>query len=131
MDHLASQDGTAASPATIVDRGRGPQLSTCKVTVQDLLPAFKAGRSDEAILAWYPQLGVDEVRLLRQYYLDHTAEVLAAEVEIAAGYDELRRKYDRPSAGGGKSPEEQRADLLRKLAERRATEANGVHDPAR
>jgi uncharacterized protein (DUF433 family) len=131
MNHITSSNGPGVGPPTIIDRGRGPQLSTCKITVQDLLPAFKAGRSDTEILVWYPQLGVDEVRLLRQYYLDHTAEVLAAEAEITAYHDELRRRYSRPSALDGKSPEEQRAYLLQKLAERRATEANGVHDPAR
>jgi hypothetical protein len=30
-----------AEPITIVDRGRGPQLSNRKLTVQDLLPLFK------------------------------------------------------------------------------------------
>jgi uncharacterized protein (DUF433 family) len=123
--------GDDVNSATIIDRGRGPQLSTCKITVQDLLPYFKAGQTDAEILPWYPQLGADEVALLRQYYLDHAAEVLAAEVEIAAYHDELRKKYHRPSALDGKSPEERRAYLLRKLTERRATEANGVHHPAR
>jgi uncharacterized protein (DUF433 family) len=116
--------------ATIVDRGRGPQLSTCKITLQDLLPSFKAGQTDEEILKWYPQIGAADVALLRQYYLDHTAEVLAAEVEIAAYHDELRRKYHRPSPLDGKSPEERRAYLYEQ-AKRLATEANGVHDPAR
>jgi uncharacterized protein (DUF433 family) len=63
--------------------------------VQDLLPSFKAGRSGAEILAWYPQLGTEEVRLLRQYYRDHTAEVLEAEARIAAYHDELRQKYHR------------------------------------
>jgi uncharacterized protein (DUF433 family) len=116
---------------TIVDRGRGPQLSTCKITVQDLLPAFKASRSDADILTWYPQLGMAEVRLLRQYYLDHTAEVLEAEARIAADHDELRRKYHRASPLDAMSPDERRTYLARKLADRRAAGANGVHDPAR
>jgi hypothetical protein len=124
--------GTAMSTATIIDRGRGPQLSTCKLTVQDLLPFFKAGTPDAEILPWYPQIGAEEIQLLRQYFRDHTAEVLAAEVEIAAYHDELRRKYHRPSALDGKSPEERRAYLLQKLAERQAAaEVNGVHHPAR
>lgn len=118
-------------PPTIVDRGRGPQLSTCKITVQDLLPFFKAEKSDAEILAWYPQLGVEEVRLLRQYYLDHTAEVQEDEARIAADHDELRRLYQRPSPLDDMPPEERRAYLERKLTERRSAEANGVHDSAR
>jgi uncharacterized protein (DUF433 family) len=131
MEPVASHEGQAVSQPTIVDHGRGPQLSTCKITVQDLLPFFKADRSDAEVLAWYPQLGVEEVRLLRQYYLDHTAEVLEAEARIAADHDELRRKYHRASPLAALSPDERRTYLARKLAERRAPEANGVHDPAR
>src|SRR3954447_18003482 len=97
MEHVAPGERKAVSPSTIVDCGRGPQLSTCKITVQDLLPSFKAVKSDADILAWYPQLGPDEVRLLRQYYLDHTAEVLEAEARIAAYHDELKRQYHRAS----------------------------------
>ncbi|HEY1379954.1 MAG TPA: DUF433 domain-containing protein [Gemmataceae bacterium] len=130
MGHAAPhQEGPATAP-TVVDRGSGPQLSTCKITVQDLLPFFKAGKADAEILAWYPQLGPDEVRLLRGYYLDHTAEVLAAEAEIAAYHDELRRKYHRPSPLDHLPPDDRRAYLLRE-AERLASEADGVHDPAR
>src|SRR5437899_7585633 len=97
MAHVASHEEKAVGPPTIVDRGRGPQLSTCKITIQDLLPFFKVGKADTEILPLYPQLGAGEIALLRQYYLDHTAEVLAAEAEIAAYHDELRRKYHRPS----------------------------------
>ena len=121
----------AVSSSTVVDRGRGPQLSTCKITVQDLLSSFKAGKTDTEILRWYPQISAEEVQLLRQYFLDHTAEVLAEEVRIAAYHDNLRRKYDRPSPLDKKSPTERRTYLMQKLAERRAMEANGVHDPAR
>src|SRR5690349_12515220 len=106
MKHVAAHEGKAVSPPTIIDRGRGPQLSTCKITVQDLLPSFKEGRSDADILAWYPQLGVEEVRLLRQYYLDHTAEVLEAEARIAVYHDELRQQYHRDSPLDALSPEE-------------------------
>src|SRR5436309_7120454 len=123
MAYVASHEEKAVGPPAIVDRGRGPQLSTCKITVQDLLPSFKAGKSDAEVLAWYPQLGLDEVRLLRQYYLDHTAEVLEAEARIAAYHDELRRKYHRASPLDDKPSEERRAYLVRKLAERRAAEA--------
>ena len=33
----------------IVDRGRGPQLSTSRITVQDLLPYLQNGHSREDI----------------------------------------------------------------------------------
>jgi hypothetical protein len=98
--------------------------------VQDLLPSFKAGRSNAEILEWYPQLTSADVGLLRQYYLDHTAEVLEAEAKIAALHADLRRRYDHPSDLDNLPAEERRAFLMQKAAERRA-EANGVQRPAR
>jgi uncharacterized protein (DUF433 family) len=115
----------------IIDRGRGPQLSTCKITVQDLLPFFKSGKTDAEILQWYPQIGADELLLLRQYFTDHVEEVLQSEKQIAAYHDELRKTYHRESPLATLSPEERRAYLTKKAAERRSVETNGVHDPAR
>ena len=38
----------------IVDHGRGLQLSTSRVTVQDLVPYFQEGCSNEEIIRWIP-----------------------------------------------------------------------------
>lgn len=35
---------------TIVDRGRGPQLSTSRITIQDLFPYFEMGYTPEQII---------------------------------------------------------------------------------
>ena len=120
-----------SEPVTIINKGRGPQLSSMKLTVQDLLPQFKAGETNEEILEWYPQIGDIEVDLLRQYYLDHTEEVLADEVRIAGIYAELRKQYHRPSELDSVAPEDRKAYFDRKIAMRRAAEANGDHRPAR
>ena len=55
----------------IVDRGRGPQLSTSRITVQDLVPYFQAGCLFDEIIRWLPTLSVDELAVAEQYYLDH------------------------------------------------------------
>ncbi len=67
---------------TIVDRGRGPQLSNRRITVQHLLPLFKEEAADAEILRWY-ELNTVELDFLRRYYRDHTEECLALELEIA------------------------------------------------
>ncbi len=117
-------------PITIVDRGRGPQLSNRRITVQQLLPLFKEEASDAEILRWY-ELNKAELDLLRQYYRDHTEECLAAEHEINAYMEEVRKRYPPPPlASDGMSRDEKLAWMRTKLAQRKAAEANGVHDSA-
>ena|SRR5207253_1828699 len=62
-------------PIEIVDRGRGPQLSTSRVTVQDLVPYFQEGSKYENIVRWIPTLTVEEVSVVERYYRDHQAEL--------------------------------------------------------
>ena len=113
--------------AAEVHPGRGPRLPQTRITVQDLLPHFKRGESDEEIAPRYPTIGVAEIRLFRQYYLDHTGDVLAYEKQVAAFHDELRKKYDRPSPMDSMSPSERIAYLKDKLIRKLAAEANGAH----
>src|SRR5262245_9254958 len=56
---------------TIIDRGRGPQLSTSRITVQDLVPYFQDNCSGEEIVRWIPVLTADEIAVVRRYYADH------------------------------------------------------------
>jgi uncharacterized protein (DUF433 family) len=59
----------------IVDRGRGWQLSTSRVTVQDLVPYFQEGRSHEEIIRWIPTLSDEEIAVVEQFYNDHKQEM--------------------------------------------------------
>lgn len=129
MEH-PSQTSEAVISESAIRNGRGPRLPNSRITVQDLLPHFKRGESDEEIAPWYPTIGHSEIQLLRQYYIDHTDEVLAYEKDVAEYHDDLKKKYHRPSALDNLSPEDRIAYLKDKLAKRLATEANGVHHPA-
>jgi uncharacterized protein (DUF433 family) len=59
----------------IVDRGRGLQLSTSRVTVQDLVPYFQDGCSHDEIIHWIPTLSHDEVAVVERYYREHKEEL--------------------------------------------------------
>lgn len=116
---------------TIVDRGRGPQLSNRRITVQHLLPLFKEEASDAEILRWY-ELSTAELNSLRQYYRDHTEECLAVEREINVYMEEVRKRYPPPPLPtDGMTRDEARAWMLQQIAERKTAERNGVHDSAR
>ena len=64
-----------AKTIEIVDRGRGLQLSTSRVTLQDLVPYFQEGCSDEEIIRWIPTLTTEEIAVARRYYCDHQRQL--------------------------------------------------------
>jgi uncharacterized protein (DUF433 family) len=68
----------------IVDRGRGPQLSTSRITVQDLVPYFQAGYSHEEILRWMPALTRAEIDVVDRYYRQHQAALDEEDKRIRA-----------------------------------------------
>jgi len=59
---------------TIVDRGRGHQLSTCRITVLDLVPYFQRRDSYDEIIRWIPNLCHEEIAVVEQFYRDHKDE---------------------------------------------------------
>lgn len=68
---------------TIVDRGRGPQLSTSRITIQDLFPYFQLGYTDERIIGEVmPSLSAAEIGVARRYVDEHRAEVLEQDRRI-------------------------------------------------
>jgi uncharacterized protein (DUF433 family) len=55
----------------IVDLGRGPQLSTCRITVLDLVPYFQRSKPYDEILRWIPTLSRAEIAAVERFYLEH------------------------------------------------------------
>jgi uncharacterized protein (DUF433 family) len=70
------------TPITIVDRGRGPQLSTSRITVQDLVPYFQEGCSYKEIIEWIPILTPEEIRVIERYIEEHQEEVAETDRRI-------------------------------------------------
>ena len=94
-------------PITIIDCGRGLQLSTSRITVQDLVPYFQDNCSDAEIIRWIPTLTAEEIAVVRQYYLDHRAAL-----------DEQDRRIRERSAQRRNPPEVEA--ILRRGAEKMA-----------
>lgn len=59
----------------IIDRGKGPQLSTSRITVQDLVPYFQEGSTYDEIRRWIPSLSHEEIAVVEHYYRAHQAEL--------------------------------------------------------
>ena len=108
----------------IVDRGRGLQLSTSRITVQDLVPYFQDGCSYEEIIGVMPSLTPEEIAVVEHYYREHQVEL-----------DEEDRRIRERSAQRKNPPEVEeilrrggeKMAALREEFQRRKQERNGDH----
>jgi uncharacterized protein (DUF433 family) len=67
---------------SIVDHGRGPQLSTTRITVQDLVPYIRQNYSHEQILGIVPVLTREEIHVVEQYIQDNYDAVMEQDRRI-------------------------------------------------
>ena len=106
----------------IVDRGRGPQLSTSRITVLDLVHYFQRGASYEEIIRWIPPLTREEIALVERSYLQYKEEFDEKERRV----QEYRKEQMRQQRL--QFPEEDRETRLARMKEllrQRQQEANG------
>jgi hypothetical protein len=75
----------------IVERGRGPQLSTSRITVQDLVPYFQRHASNAEIREIIPILTDEEIGVIERYVREHHDAVMEQDRRIRERA-EARRK---------------------------------------
>ncbi len=112
----------------IVDLGRGQQLSTSRITVQDLVPYFQYGSTHDEIIRNIPTLTRDEVAVVERYYREHQTELDEEDRRIREEVTEEvrlhRLRFPEPEG----TIEERRLRLLQQLA-RQQQERNGARNP--
>jgi uncharacterized protein (DUF433 family) len=109
---------------TLVDRGRGLQLSTSRITVHDLVPYFQDGCSHDEIIRWLPSLTHDEIAIVERYYRQHQDELDEYERRVRAHRaEEIRSQRLRfPERKGGRT---ERLAQLSELLQQRRREMSG------
>jgi uncharacterized protein (DUF433 family) len=117
-----------ADEITLVDRGRGLQLSTSRITVFDLVPYLRDGCSDEEIIRWLPTLSSAEIRVVEKYYQEHKAELDEHDRRVIA-YREEQARLQRIRFPIPKGTKEERMARLRELLRQRLEEKNGARNP--
>ena len=90
----------------IVDRGRGPQLATSRITVQDVVPYLQRHCSYPQIQEVMPSLSVEEIQVIERYVQDNYAAVMEQDRRI------------RERAEARRLPAEQEETLHRQRLER-------------
>jgi hypothetical protein len=98
--------------ATLIDRGRGLQLSTSRITVMDLVQYFRSGCSPEEIRRWIPDLSLEEIELVSAYYSAHKSDLDRADDSINACRAEQVRLQREQFPDSAIAPE-QRMERLR------------------
>jgi uncharacterized protein (DUF433 family) len=111
---------------SIIDNGRGPQLSTCRITVQDLLPYYREGASNDEIRRWIPALSDEEIKVLENYIQEHLPEVLQKETEIKARHEELKASQPKWTRASESLSIAERQARLREALARRKGEQNSA-----
>jgi uncharacterized protein (DUF433 family) len=112
----------------IVDRGRGLQLSTSRITVQDLVPYLQRGCSHDDIVRWIPSLSSEEIAVVERYYREHQAELDEQDRRIRECTAE-RVRQQRLRFHDLQGTEEERLARLKQLLECRRRERNGQGHP--
>src|SRR5260370_10716024 len=112
----------------LIDRGRGLQLSTSRITVLDLVPYFQEDCSCEEILRWLPTLSPEEIAVVEKYYRQHKEE-LDEKDRRAREYREEQIRLQRLRFPELQETEEDRMGRLRQLLQKRRQEKNRESDP--
>lgn len=116
-----------AAKIQIIDRGRGPQLSTSRITVQDVVPMLKRNCTPEEIIELIPVLTREELLAIQDYVRDHYDEVMEQDRRIA---ERAANRVTPPEIS--KIREEGRAmrlALMEKFAKSKAQEKNRDSSP--
>jgi uncharacterized protein (DUF433 family) len=108
----------------LVDRGRGLQLSTSRITVHDLVPYFQAGCSYDEIIRWIPSLTHEEIAVVERYYRQHQYELDEYERRVQA-YRAEKIRLQRLRFPEGEGCRDERLARLRQLLQQRRRENNG------
>jgi uncharacterized protein (DUF433 family) len=80
----AKEEDRMEKDVSLVDRGRGLQLASSRITVHDLVPYFQDGSSYDEIIRWIPSLTHEEIAVLAGYYRQHKDELDEYEHRVQA-----------------------------------------------
>jgi uncharacterized protein (DUF433 family) len=111
----------------IVDHGRGPQLSTSRITVQDIVPMLQRNCTPEEIMELIPVLKFEELQVIQQYVRDHYDAVMEQDRRIR---ERTANRVTPPeilkiaAEGHAKA-----LALMEKWAKEKSQERNGDHSP--
>ena len=113
----------------IIDRGRGPQLSTLRITVLDLIPYFQEGMSYVEIMgAGFRRSVMKKSPSSSAYYREHKAKC-DEEDRLATEYRNEQIRLQKLRFPDKEETSEECRTRLRKILEQRIRERKGEGTP--
>lgn len=112
----------------LIDRGRGLQLSTSRITVMDLVQYLRRGWPYEKIIEIVPSLTRDELTVVEEYYRVHKEDLDAADDRVLV-YREEQLRIQRERFPMPDETSEERMARFRKLLKKHQ-ESNGQGNPS-
>ena len=113
----------ASEVSEIVDRGRGPQLSTSRISVQDLVPYIQRKYTHKQILEIMPVLTVEEIMAVEIYIRDNYEAVMEQDRRIRERAEARRKPPDAEAAERKERLE--RLELSKQLIKQNKRERKG------
>lgn len=111
----------------IIDCGRGPQLSTSRITVQDVVPSLQRNCTPEEIMELIPALRLEEIQVIQEYVRDNYDAVMEQDRRIRA------RTASRVIPPAIQTIRDEghalAAVLINEFAKKKARESNGDNPP--
>lgn len=114
---------------SIVDHGRGPQLSTCRITVQDLVPYLQQEYTHEQIREIMPVLTSQEIAVVERYVQEHFEAVMEEDRSIRERIAARRKPPEVEEAEYLASMK--RLDRVRQMIQNGGRKPNGDHTACR
>ena len=118
----------------IVDNGRGPQLSTTRITVSDVFYWFHRGHSWDEIRDLMPMLSREELDVVINYVNNHHKELAEEDDRMEKIIEErIAKQHARGGIFAGPDESmtrEERMARLREKLRRRIAEKNGEGHPS-
>ena len=109
----------------IEDRGNGPVLKSCRITVNDLFPYLQSPNyQDETALEAWPVITNEELQALKQYIADHYEEVAEVNRRVDERIRREREAYWTPERLARSEETSRRMDRFRNWIEARKAEGN-------
>ncbi|HEV3003128.1 MAG TPA: DUF433 domain-containing protein [Pirellulales bacterium] len=105
----------------IVDRGRGMQLSTSRIAVQDLVPYFQRNCTYDEILEVMPTLTVEEIQAVEQYVRENYESVMQEDRRIR---EQNAHRVNSPEIEEIRRRGADKMDTLRKEFKKQSQESN-------
>jgi uncharacterized protein (DUF433 family) len=116
----------------IIDRGRGPQLSTTRITVMDIFYWSHRGYSWDDIRKEMPTLSQEELDVAIDYIDKHHDELVERDRAVEAIIQQrIAEQHARPGFGppDPNIPREERIERLKAKFRKRIAEKNGEGHP--